>query len=77
MVYVTKEEDSRIPKELKLKLPVNGTWKERYECSGIEIHEEEVKFPQKLVPSGVSIPFPRQFKGKTEIPHNIKLNFIE
>ena len=45
----------------------NGTWKERYECSGIEIHEEEVKFRTDLVPS-VTIPFPRKFKGKTEIP---------
>ena len=73
LVYVTKEEDARLDKEgLKKDLPVigtaDGTWKDRFECSGIEIHEEEVKFPSKLVTSGVSIPFPRLFKGKTEIP---------
>ena len=67
-VYVTKEEDIRLDKKgLKENTPENGTWKERYECSGIEIHEEEVKFPTDLVPS-VTIPFPRKFKGKTEIP---------
>ena len=68
IVYVTKEEDESIPKELRSKLPVNGTWKERYECSGIEIHEEEVKFPAVRVTSNTSIPFPTKFKGKTEIP---------
>ena len=76
-VYVTKEEDIRLDKKgLKENTPENGTWKERYHLCGIEIHEEEVKFPTDLVPS-VTIPFPRKFKGKTEIPHNIKLNFIE
>ena len=53
IVYITKEEDDSIPKELQSKLPVNGTavgtWKDRFECVGIEIHEEEVKFPSKLV----------------------------
>ena len=68
IVYVTKEEDESIPKELRSKLPVNCTWKERYECSGIEIHEEEVKFPAVRVTSNTSIPFPTKFKGKTEIP---------
>ena len=68
IVYVTKEEDASIPKELRSKLPVNGTWKERYEYSGIEIHEEVVKVPSALVTSKTSIPFPTKFKGKTEIP---------
>ncbi|MDA9872451.1 hypothetical protein N9D42_03335 [Candidatus Thioglobus sp.] len=68
LVYVTKEEDDSIPKELQSKLPVNGTWKERFECSGIEIHEEEVEFPSALVTSNNGIPFPQKFKGKTEIP---------
>ena len=72
-VYVTKEEDARLDKEgLKKDLPVIGTavgtWKDRFECSGIEIHEEEVKFPSKLVSSQNSIPYPQKFKGKTEIP---------
>jgi len=43
----------------------DGTWKDRFECSGIEIHEEEVKFPSKR--SNHSIPFPEKFEGKTEI----------
>ena len=73
LVYVTKEEDARLDKEgLKKDLPVIGTavgtWKDRFECSGIEIHEEEVKFPSKLVTSQNSIPCPQKFKGKTEIP---------
>jgi hypothetical protein len=63
IVYVTKEEDASIPKNFNSELPENGTWQERYECSGIEINEEEVKFPTKLVPSGMSIPFPTKFKG--------------
>ena len=72
LVYITKEEDARLDKEgLKKDLPVIGTavgtWKDRFECSGIEIHEEEVKFPSKLVTSTNSIPFPKKFKGKTEI----------
>jgi len=70
LVYITKEEDARLDKEgLKKDLPVigtaDGTWKDRFECSGIEIHEEEVKFPSKR--SNHSIPFPEKFKGKTEI----------
>ena len=73
LVYVTKEEDARLDKEgLTKDLPVIGTavgtWKDRFECSGIEIHEEEVKFPSKLVSSQNSIPYPQKFKGKTEIP---------
>jgi len=67
LVYVTKEEDDSIPKELERDLPANGTWEERYRLCGIEIHEEEVEFPAILVPS-VTIPFPPKFKGKTEIP---------
>ena len=70
LVYITKEEDARLDKEgLKKDLPVIGTavgtWKDRFECSGIEIHEEEVKFPSKR--SNHSIPFPKKFKDKTEI----------
>jgi hypothetical protein len=65
--YVTKEEDARLDKKgLKQNLPVNGYWEKRYHLCGIEIHEEEVVFPNDLVPS-VTIPFPQKFKGKTEI----------
>jgi hypothetical protein len=55
VVYITKEEDASIPKELRSELPKNGFWQERYACSDIEIHEELVKFPTKLVPSGMKI----------------------
>jgi hypothetical protein len=77
VVYVTKEEDASIPKNFNSELPENGTWQERYHLSGIEIHEEEVRFPTELVPSKTGIPYPDRWKGETEIPHNIKLNFIE
>ena len=70
LVYITKEEDARLVKAgLQKDLPVigtaEGTWKDRFECVGIEIHEEEVKFPSKH--SNHSIPFPNKFKDKTEI----------
>ena len=70
LVYITKEEDARLVKAgLQKDLPVigtaEGTWKDRFECVGIEIHEEEVKFPPKH--SNHSIPFPNKFKDKTEI----------
>jgi hypothetical protein len=67
-VYVTKEEDARLDKKgFGHNVPVNGTWEDRYRLCGIEIHEEEVVFPNDLVPS-VTIPYPLQFKGKTVIP---------
>jgi hypothetical protein len=67
-VYVTKEEAARLDKKgFKQSVPVNGTWEDRYRLCGIEIHEEEVVFPNDLVPS-VTIPYPLQFKGKTVIP---------
>ena len=70
LVYITKEEDARLVKAgLQKDLPVigtaEGTWKDRFECVGIEIHEEEEKVPTKR--SNHSIPFPKKFKDKTEI----------
>ena len=55
VVYITKEEDASIPKELRSELPQNGFWQERYAYSDIEIHDELVKFPSKLVSSNNKI----------------------
>jgi hypothetical protein len=54
MAYVTRKEDSRIPKEYKSSLPENGTWVDRYR-GNIEIYPHRVQIKTSLVPSGARV----------------------
>ena len=55
VVYLTQEENKRIPKEYKSSLPENGTWKDRYDISKVELWPHKIQMRTKLVPSGARI----------------------
>ncbi len=52
IMIVTQEENERIPKELNSRLPVGGTWKDRYAIASIKECKTLIELPRKYAPNG-------------------------